>query len=49
MAKFRWSEIFLSIEGEAKYSGWPTVYIRFAGCNFECRGFNNPDNVEITN
>ena len=49
MAKFRWSEIFLSIEGEAKYSGWPTVYIRFAGCNFECRGFNNPDNKEITN
>jgi organic radical activating enzyme len=42
MAKYEWSEIFMSIEGEAKYAGHPTVYIRFARCNFQCRGFNNP-------
>ena len=43
------SEIFLSIEGEAKYSGYPTAYIRFTKCNFTCQGFNNPNMVEITN
>lgn len=39
------SEIFLSIEGEAKYTGHPTIYIRYAGCNMKCAGFNNPDNL----
>lgn len=43
MAKYEWSEVFLSIEGEARYSGHPTVYIRFARCNFQCRLFNNPN------
>jgi organic radical activating enzyme len=43
------SEIFLSIEGEAMFAGYPTAYIRFAGCNFTCAGFNNPEMVEITN
>jgi 7-carboxy-7-deazaguanine synthase len=43
------SELFISIEGEAKYTGYPTVYVRFTGCNFQCKGFNNPYNVEITN
>lgn len=44
MAKYEWSEVFMSIEGEAQYAGHPTVYIRFARCNFQCRGFNNPGN-----
>ena len=48
MAKFSWSEVFTSIEGEGPYSGWPTTYIRFTGCNFECRGFNNPEGVDTT-
>lgn len=43
MAKYEWSEVFMSVEGEAKYTGWPTAYIRFARCNFKCKGFNNPD------
>lgn len=43
MAKYEWSEVFMSIEGEAKYNGHPTVYIRFARCNFKCKGFNNPE------
>lgn len=41
MAKFEWSEVFMSIEGEAKYTGHPTAYIRFARCNFKCNMFNN--------
>lgn len=44
MAQYEWSEVFMSIEGEAKYSGHPTAYIRFARCNFKCKGFNNPTN-----
>jgi organic radical activating enzyme len=44
MAKFTWSEIFSSIEGEAIYAGRPTTYLRFAKCNFTCAGFNNPAN-----
>jgi len=48
MAKFEWSEVFMSIEGEAKWSGWPTVYIRFARCNFKCKGFNNPEKLDTT-
>lgn len=49
MAKYEWSEVFLSIEGEGPYSGHPTVYIRFAKCNFQCMGFNNPEMKPITN
>lgn len=45
MAKYEWSEVFMSIEGEARYSGHPTVYVRFARCNFACKGFNNPEKL----
>lgn len=48
MAKYSWSEVFMSIEGEGPYSGWPTVYIRFTGCNFTCRGFNNPEGLDTS-
>jgi organic radical activating enzyme len=41
MAKYEWSEVFQSIEGEAKFSGHPTAYVRFARCNFKCPLFNN--------
>lgn len=41
-----YSELFFSIEGEAKYTGHPTVYLRLTGCNKTCAGFNNPTNVD---
>ncbi len=41
MAKYEWSEVFQSIEGEARYSGHPTAYVRFSRCNFKCPLFNN--------
>ena len=47
--QYEWSEVFMSIEGEGPYSGHPTAYVRFTKCNFTCRGFNNPDDVIITN
>lgn len=44
--KYRYSEIFgNTFQGEGQYTGRPTVWIRFWGCNFECAGFgqDNPD------
>lgn len=38
--QFRYSEIFgRTIQGEGQYTGRPTVWIRFWGCNFNCSGF----------
>lgn len=48
MAKYEWSEVFMSIEGEARYAGHPTAYIRFTMCNFTCKGFNNPEKLDTT-
>lgn len=47
--KYKYSEIFgKTIQGEGKYTGSPTVWIRFWGCNFECSGFGQ-DNPEDKN
>ncbi|MCV3470686.1 7-carboxy-7-deazaguanine synthase QueE [Campylobacter sp. CNRCH_2015_0814] len=32
-------ETFLSLQGEGKYSGNLAIFVRFAGCNFNCVGF----------
>jgi organic radical activating enzyme len=46
MKKYKYSEIFgKTIQGEGRYTGTPTVWIRFWGCNFECSGFGQ-DNPE---
>lgn len=37
----RLSEVFFSIEGEALFTGFPTLFIRFFGCNFTCSGFSD--------
>ena len=48
MKEFSVSEIFGPVqEGEGPfYSGYPTLYVRFARCNLSCPGFNNPNNVD---
>lgn len=42
MAKIRYSEYFYSIQGEGKWVGTPSVFLRTFGCNLECHGFGQP-------
>lgn len=33
-------ESFYTFQGEGRYAGTPSVFIRFGGCNLRCEGFN---------
>src|SRR5690348_10212647 len=35
----RVSEYYLSYQGEGPNTGTPTIFLRFAGCNFQCPGW----------
>lgn len=39
MNKIKISELFYSIQGEGRYSGVPSIFLRTFGCNFQCAGF----------
>ena len=39
MSKLKISELFYSIQGEGRYLGVPSVFLRTFGCNFTCDGF----------
>lgn len=41
MKQYRISEIFHSVQGEGRYTGVPSLFLRFWGCNFQCRGFGS--------
>jgi organic radical activating enzyme len=42
MNKIKVSELFYSIQGEGRYQGVPSVFLRTFGCNFKCPGFGLP-------
>ncbi len=39
MSKLKVAELFYSIQGEGRYMGVPSVFLRVFGCNFKCAGF----------
>jgi len=47
MKKIRYSEVFYSIQGEGKWVGTPSVFLRTFGCNLECNGFGQPRDNHI--
>jgi len=42
MSKIKISELFYSVQGEGRYMGVPSVFLRTFGCNFTCDGFGMP-------
>jgi organic radical activating enzyme len=42
MSKLKVAELFYSIQGEGRYMGVPSVFLRVFGCNFKCAGFGMP-------
>jgi organic radical activating enzyme len=42
MKEIKISELFYSIQGEGRYMGVPSVFLRTFGCNFTCGGFGMP-------
>jgi len=41
--QYAYSEIFYSMQGEGKYTGEPTAWLRFFLCNLQCDGFGQSD------
>ena len=56
MSKIKIAELFYSIQGEGRYMGVPSVFLRTFGCNFKCAGFgmtrgelsNEAENIDPT-
>ena len=42
MSKLKVAELFYSVQGEGRYMGVPSVFLRTFGCNFRCAGFGMP-------
>lgn len=42
MSKIKVAELFYSLQGEGRFTGVPSVFLRTFGCNFQCAGFGMP-------
>ena len=47
--QLRYSEAFYSVQGEGKFVGVPSVFLRTFGCNFRCMNFGTDENVIVGN
>lgn len=48
MSKLKIAELFYSIQGEGRYMGVPSIFLRTFGCNFTCSGFGMPKGTRST-
>ena len=48
MSKLKVAELFYSIQGEGRYMGVPSIFLRTFGCNFKCEGFGMPKGEKST-
>ena len=48
MSKIKIAELFYSVQGEGRFMGVPSVFLRTFGCNFKCAGFGMPQG-ELSN
>jgi organic radical activating enzyme len=48
MSKIKIAELFYSIQGEGRFMGVPSVFLRTFGCNFTCSGFGMPPGERST-
>ena len=46
MSKIKVSEVFYSLQGEGRFVGVPSVFLRTYGCNFTCAGFGCAPGVQ---
>jgi len=42
MSTIKVSELFYSVQGEGRFMGVPSIFLRTYGCNFTCQGFGMP-------
>lgn len=47
MSKIKIAEIFYSLQGEGKFQGAPSIFLRTFGCNFNCRNFGRKGDAWI--
>lgn len=48
MAKLHYTELFYSAQGEGRFVGVPSIFLRTFGCNFRCKNFGLDKATEIT-
>jgi organic radical activating enzyme len=48
MSKIKIAELFYSIQGEGRFMGVPSIFLRTFGCNFKCAGFGMPAGEKST-